>query len=173
MDTTVNLKPVLTWFTKNSIPEEYKDLQIRQVYCWIYTSDNKIIIVSKDGEKWQFPGGHPFEGETLIETCLREVEEETGINLSKYEQNIKMFGYYVVKKFDPNKNKYIDFVQTRFFVKLNESSNDLDLKPKEKESEDALEKITDVKATSIDDACIIIPWLRDTTELLAFEKNIE
>jgi len=71
-----------SWKSADKIEPIDSELPVRQVYVWVSTQDECIAIVSKDGEKWQLPGGKPEPGETLKETAVREVYEETGINLA-------------------------------------------------------------------------------------------
>ena len=56
------------------------------VSCGIVNKDNKILMVKrakKEGDLlWVFPGGKIEEGETSEQACIREVEEETGLNVS-------------------------------------------------------------------------------------------
>ncbi len=40
-----------------------------------------LLIKHNNGEHWSFPKGHVEEGETEIETALREVKEETDIDI--------------------------------------------------------------------------------------------
>lgn len=40
-----------------------------------------LLIKSKDDDYWGFPKGHMEENEDEIETALREVYEETGLNI--------------------------------------------------------------------------------------------
>ncbi|MEM7481415.1 MAG: NUDIX hydrolase [Acidobacteriota bacterium] len=40
----------------------------------------EILLISlQDGKRWQLPKGHIEKGETLEQTALREVQEETGV----------------------------------------------------------------------------------------------
>lgn len=66
-----------TWIDSDKIKEEHNNLVVLQIYCWVSTTDDKVILVSKDNIKWQFPGGHPEEGETHEQTVHRELMEET------------------------------------------------------------------------------------------------
>ena len=42
-----------TWKDGKEIHSEDQALPVNQVYAWLFTHDNKIAIVSKDGRKWQ------------------------------------------------------------------------------------------------------------------------
>ena len=74
----------MEWHRENRVLSEHAQYQVRQVYLWLTSSDNAIVIVSKDGSKWQFPGGKPSPDESSIDTLIREVFEETGINIEQY-----------------------------------------------------------------------------------------
>lgn len=43
------------------------------------------FLLMKHKNRWDLPKGHADEGETLVETALRETEEETGIKRKKIE----------------------------------------------------------------------------------------
>ena len=59
---------------------------MRDVSCGIVNKDDKILMVKrakKEGDLlWVFPGGKIEDGETSEEACIREVNEETGLNVS-------------------------------------------------------------------------------------------
>lgn len=52
--------------------------------CLIY-DDSRILVQEKIGTNYEgglvFPGGHIEEGESLIESVIREMKEETGLNI--------------------------------------------------------------------------------------------
>lgn len=148
------------WIKSEGVLEDHKNIAIRQVYCWILTEDTKIIIVSKDGQKWQFPGGHPEAGESIKETCLREVKEETGIDLLTVNLDSKMFGYYhIVENGD-------EYLQVRVTVRMAAVSNDLDLVPQERDEEGIVHY---VEAVTLEEATKRIGWLKSTEEYSDFK----
>lgn len=65
---------------------------MRDVVVGIVNHDDHILMVKrakKEGNLvWGFPGGKLEVGETKEEACIREVYEETGINVSI----VKLFG---------------------------------------------------------------------------------
>lgn len=54
-----------------------------EISCGAFViSDNKVLLVKhKNGEHWDCPKGHIEPGETKEQTAIREVYEETGINI--------------------------------------------------------------------------------------------
>jgi 8-oxo-dGTP pyrophosphatase MutT (NUDIX family) len=165
------LNTTFYWVTSDDIKEEHNDIKINQVYVWILTADNKVIFVSKDGQKWQFPGGHPEMRESLIETAIREVDEEAGQDIQSIADQLKFFGYYFVSEPNPEGSALVEILQTRLFIKLDKNSQDLILKSREKATERESERINFVKAFTIAEACEIIPWLGKTDELKAFKAK--
>lgn len=59
---------------------------MRDVSCGIVNKDNKVLMVKRakkeENLSWVFPGGKIEDNETSEEACVREVYEETGINVS-------------------------------------------------------------------------------------------
>ncbi|HOX96631.1 MAG TPA: NUDIX hydrolase [Candidatus Woesebacteria bacterium] len=169
MDTKLNTS--FCWVGGDVIKNEHQSTKVNQVYVWILTADNKIILVSKDGQKWQFPGGHPELGETFVETAVREVSEEAGQDITDISDKLRFFGYYFVSEPNSEGTSLVDILQTRFFIKLEKNSQDLTLKSQEKETEKMSERINFVKAFTIAEACDIIPWLGKSDELKTFKKK--
>jgi len=63
--------------------EDYlKNLKF-EISCGAYVIDNdKVLMVKhKNGGHWDFPKGHMEQGETKEQTAIREVLEETGIEI--------------------------------------------------------------------------------------------
>ena len=48
----------------------------------------------------QLPGGKPNKNETYLQTIVREVAEETGINTDSVSSQYKFFGYYDILETD-------------------------------------------------------------------------
>lgn len=162
----------MTWNTSTVIKPEHKDLRYTQVYCWIYTTDQKIILVSKDNKKWQFPGGKPIVGESMLETCYREVNEETSLNLNEIGLEPTFFGYYLIEEHNKEtKEKTDEYLQLRFFVKINKSSNELVLATNEREGD--VDQIMSVKAFSFVEAGDLIFWFTGSNEFKAFKESAE
>lgn len=156
----------MTFFKADRILPKHKELIHRQVYGWMQTTDDKIALVSKDGAKWQFPGGKPAEDESFLDTLKREVYEETGISLDSISTKPKFFGYYVVDEIDEDKNEIINsFLQIRYKIALNNKSDSINLEPKEIDTEDFVKY---ANFFTIKEAADLISWLHNSDELKAF-----
>ena len=57
----------------------------------IFNKENSKVLVIKVGDRFGFPKGKQNQGETLADCATREVEEETGINItSKLDSRIRI-----------------------------------------------------------------------------------
>lgn len=73
--------------------------------CVIFDKDthSKVLIVyEKDRNFWGFPKGHIEEGETEIQTALREVKEEVGIDVKILDEKYRYEINYIIE------NKQVD-----------------------------------------------------------------
>lgn len=54
----------------------------------ILNKENEVLLGLRKGShgegEWSFPGGHVEFGETLINTAIREVKEETGLDIEEF-----------------------------------------------------------------------------------------
>lgn len=56
--------------------------------CMVYDDNENILVqdrVSKDWSGLTFPGGHVEDNETIEESVIREIKEETGLTISSVE----------------------------------------------------------------------------------------
>lgn len=97
------------------------------VSAMIFSRDNKLLMCRKPSDSdgvyvgcWQIPGGGMNEDETKMQTLVREIKEEIGIDISKAEtkavnyrysgeseKNLKETGERVIAKMDFNAYKVI------------------------------------------------------------------
>ena len=150
-----------TWFTSKEIKEEHKNLPIRQIYVWFVTLDKKLVIVGK-GDKFQFPGGKPEEGESNDQTMKRELLEEAGLNIDEYGETPELFGYYLIEN-DINASWSGEpYLQLRYLLKVNASSSVINLSVNEKEGD--LDNMEEAKFVDLDKLIDYIDWIKDREE---------
>jgi len=56
--------------------------------CMIYDPDTNRVLVQERIKSWKglaFPGGHIEDGESIIDSTVREIREETGLIVSNLE----------------------------------------------------------------------------------------
>ena len=53
----------------------------------IVIEDGKVLLVKHNAGHWDFPKGHVEEGEAEFETAIREVKEETNIDIKIEKEN--------------------------------------------------------------------------------------
>lgn len=85
--------------------------------CMIYDG-NRILVQDRRDPKWPgltFPGGHVEPKESFVDSVVREVKEETGLDIA----NVQLCG---VKQFTHREGKYRYIV---FFYKTNTYSGEL------------------------------------------------
>ena len=87
-----------------------KELKKEKACGCIIIDNGKVLLVQQNEGWWGFPKGHVEEGETEIETAIREVKEETNIDIipdetKRYEQEymlengiLKQVVLFVAKK---------------------------------------------------------------------------
>ena len=66
----------------NNCRRKYMNLKKEKSCGCIIIKDKKVLLVyEKNRNFWGFPKGHMEDGETEIETALREVKEEVGLDV--------------------------------------------------------------------------------------------
>jgi len=104
----------------------------------IISADGKVLIgKKKDGgvypDCWHLPGGGVKKDETLKQALVREIKEETGMDLNKIKATINLIddrGRGEHYRTTANKEKVLAKMQFMVFeVRLNLSSADINLKP--------------------------------------------
>ena len=63
----------------------------------IIIEDGKVLLVKHNAGHWDFPKGHMEEGETEEQTAIREVKEETNIDVIIPDINKKYVIHYSPK----------------------------------------------------------------------------
>ncbi|MBP3255194.1 MAG: NUDIX domain-containing protein [Clostridia bacterium] len=67
----------------------------------IIIKDNKVLLVyEKNRNFWGFPKGHVEKGENEIQTALREVKEEVGLDVEINEKKRYVLNYIIRDEID-------------------------------------------------------------------------
>jgi len=93
----------------------------------VLDAEDRVLILRRRVEgTWVLPKGRREEGETLMETALREVTEETGIVNLKIEREIGMVRYvFFWRPDDVNFKKTVHY----FLMRLSDGGADINLEP--------------------------------------------
>lgn len=84
----------------------------------IITHQNKILLGHVTHKNfWDIPKGHMEENETFLDCCLREVKEETNLDLYSIRDKFNDLGLF---KFTKNKNLYLFRYDNNSFFDINE-----------------------------------------------------
>ena len=73
----------------------------------VIVNDGKVLVIQQEEGHWAFPKGHVEGSETEVETAVREIKEETGLDVEINDS----FRY--VERYSPKENVEKDVV---FFV---------------------------------------------------------
>ena len=70
------------------------------LYCY---STNRVLLYHEHKSHWGFPKGHQEEGESLVDTAARELQEEVNINLwslkhSPHEDDEEIDNFHVYQR---------------------------------------------------------------------------
>jgi len=106
--------------------------------CIVINEKKEVLLIHHNAGHWDFPKGHVEEGETEVQTAIREVKEETNIDVevneryrytteySPKEDVMKEVVYFLAKNISDNKKAQLEEVSEVKWIKI----------------EDAIEKIT-------------------------------
>jgi 8-oxo-dGTP pyrophosphatase MutT (NUDIX family) len=131
------------------------------VTCFIISNDEKLLLVSKDRNSWSVTAGHYEEKKdpTYIDTAVREVYEESGLDISIFIDKIKGLGYYVIEDVEEESAKVVDtYLQIRMFLPLDMNSEEISLKPIEGDL------VKQAKFFGIKESMSLVRWLKDSPE---------
>lgn len=63
--------------------KRYEQIELTNM-CMIYDDEGNVVVQDKIGKSWggiTFPGGHIEKGESFVDSVIREVKEETGLDI--------------------------------------------------------------------------------------------
>ena len=99
----------------------------------VLNKNNEILLVHHNAGHWDLPKGHVEEGETEEQTAIREVKEETNIdiivnknyryvtNYSPKEGVMKEVVYFLAKNIDNNQKPQLSEVNEVKWFKFNDA----------------------------------------------------
>ena len=89
-------------YNKDNLSEKDITEVVTRVKALIVNSDQEILIAYSNND-YQFPGGHAFKNEKLLDALKREIKEETGIVIDKLNPSLVVSKIYYCKD-HPQKN---------------------------------------------------------------------
>ena len=122
--------------------------------CIIINEKNEVLLIHHNAGHWDFPKGHVEEMETEVQTAIREVKEETNIDVEVNEK----FRYST--KYSPKEGIMKEVV---YFLARNISNN----------KEPQLKEVSEVKWFSIKDAIEKITYDSSRDILMQLKKDLE
>jgi ADP-ribose pyrophosphatase YjhB (NUDIX family) len=93
----MEIKSIINWQDK-SFSVIYRDIdseselegrKVSGVHAWCFCGDKMVIVYNKKKDLWTPPGGGVEEDENCVDAMIREVKEETNMNVLKW----KFVGY--------------------------------------------------------------------------------
>ena len=106
----------------------------------VYNQKNEILFIFRNG-KWDLPKGKAEAKETINQTALREVEEETGISGLSIIKPLDIT-YHVFKRMDQF------YIKITYWFKMNSDYEGV-LIPQEKEGITKVKWISESKLTKV------------------------
>lgn len=122
--------------------------------CIIINDNKEVLLVHHNKGHWDFPKGHIEDGETEVQTAIREVKEETNIDVQVNEK------YRYTVEYSPKEDVMKEVV---FFLAKN--IND--------EKNAQLEEVDEVKWFKLDDAVEKITYNTSKEVLMKLKKDLE
>ena len=84
--------------------------------CIIVKNEKVLLVYEKNRNFWGFPKGHMEDGENEIETALREVKEEVGIDVEIDIEKRYTLNYIIRNEIDKTTVLYIAKPKNENFV---------------------------------------------------------
>ena len=122
--------------------------------CIILNDKNEVLLIHHNAGHWDFPKGHVEEGETEIETAIREVKEETNIDVEVDEE------YRYSTKYSPKEDVIKEVI---YFLARNISDN----------KQAQLEEVSEVNWFNVEEAIDKITYDSSRKILMQLKKDLE
>ena len=101
--------------------------------CIVINNNAEVLLIHHNAGHWDFPKGHVEDGETEVQTAIREVKEETNIDVEVNEE------YRYSTKYSPKEDVIKEVI---YFLARNISED----------KQAQLEEVSEVKWFSMDEA---------------------
>ncbi len=88
----------------------------------IIVNEDKVLLIKTTNNDWGFPKGHTENSESEIDTALREVKEETNLDVEIIKNKKYLISY------NPKENVYKEVV---YFIGIIKNHNEINLQPEE------------------------------------------
>ena len=121
--------------------------------CIVLNSNKEVLLVHHNKGHWDFPKGHIESGETEVQTAIREVKEETNIDVEVNEE------YRYVTQYSPAENVMKEVV---FFLAKNINNH----------REAQLAEVSEVKWFRLDEAIERITYDTSKEILIKLKKDL-
>ena len=122
--------------------------------CIVINDKNEVLLIHHNAGHWDFPKGHVEVGETEVQTAIREVKEETNIDVEVNEE------YRYTTEYSPKEDVMKEVV---YFLAKNISDN----------KEAQLEEVSEVKWIKIEEAINKITYDTSKEILIELKKDLE
>lgn len=122
--------------------------------CIVINNENEVLLIHHNAGHWDFPKGHVEDGETEVETAIREVKEETGIDVKINEE----FRY--TTEYSPEEDVIKEVV---YFLAKNINDDKVA----------QLEEVSEVKWFKFEDALKVITYTTSVDILIKLKKDLE
>lgn len=122
--------------------------------CIILNDKKEVLLVHHNKGHWDFPKGHVEEGETELQTAIREVKEETNIDVEVNEK------YRYTVEYSPKEDVIKEVV---FFLAKNINDN----------KTAQLEEVDEVQWFQLEDAIERITYDTSKEVLIRLKKDLE
>ena len=122
--------------------------------CIVINDKNEILLIHHNVGHWGFPKGHVEEGETEVQTAIREVKEETNIDVEVDE------AYRYSTKYSPKEDVVKEVI---YFLAKNINDN----------KQAQLEEVSEVKWFAMEDAINKITFDNSRDILIQLKEDLE
>jgi len=127
----------------------------------VVNKEGNILVVSTRGTSWSLPKGHVKEGETLLETASREINEESGIETLHFIKDLGVYRRYRIAK-DVTKE---DKSNLKIIHMFHYTTSEEELSPKDPKNPEA-------KWVSKDEVSLLLTHPKDKEFFLSIKNKI-